>query len=114
MRRAVLLLPMCLLAANMPPPQVVIPSQSLPNGVVGSSFSAQLTVSGGKAPYKWFLAQGTVSSAGPSTGTLPQGLSLGVDNGAITGTPTAIGTSTFNVVVSDATGSASPPTTLSI
>ena len=113
MRRAVLFLPMCLLAANTPPPQLVIPANSLPNGAVGSPYSAQLTAIGGKAPYQWFLAvpTGSVAPAGPNS--LPQGLSLGA-NGAITGTPAAIGTSNFNVVVTDATGLTSPPATLSI
>ena len=67
-----------------------ITTASLPNGVVGSSYSATVTVSGGTTPYTFSL----------SSGNLPAGLSLS-SSGAISGTPSATGTSTFNVQVQD-------------
>ena len=90
------------------PPQVVtanlsitiasnlkITSASLPNGVAGNSYSASVTASGGTTPYRFT----TIS------GSLPAGLSLSTA-GAITGTPTTAGTSSFTVQVKDTN---SPP-----
>jgi hypothetical protein len=57
----------------------------------GSPFTRQLTASGGVAPYTWTL----------NSGLLPDGLALAT-NGVISGTPTAIGSSSFTVKVSDA------------
>ena len=52
--------------------------------------SQQLAATGGLPPYRWSLA----------SGTLPSGLSLST-NGLISGTPTAAGTSSFVVRVTD-------------
>ena len=57
-----------------------------------------LTATGGRAPYTWAL----------SAGTLPTGLALNGASGVISGTPTALGTSTFTVTVTD---SAAAPNT---
>jgi len=51
-----------------------------------------LNVSGGTAPYVFSLA----------TGQLPAGLILGAANGTISGTPTAAGSFSFSISVSDA------------
>jgi Putative Ig domain len=56
-----------------------ITSNSLPNGQIGSAYSAFVGATGGTTPYKWSL----------SSGTLPAGLSLNAATGAISGTPTA-------------------------
>jgi hypothetical protein len=66
---------------------------SLPNGVVGVSYSASVVASGGTTPYTWSL----------TAGTLPAGLTLNTSTGAITGIPTTVGTSNFTVTVTDST-----------
>jgi hypothetical protein len=58
---------------------LVATTTSLPNGQVGSAYSAALAATGGSLPYKWTIA----------SGTLPAGLSLNGSAGTITGTPTA-------------------------
>lgn len=66
---------------------------SLPNGTVGTSYPGSLATitTGGLTPYTWTLTKGT----------LPPGLQLTQSTGAITGTPTTQGTSTFTITVSD-------------
>jgi len=79
--------------ATLPPrpDPVSILTSTLPNGQVGTPYSATLAATGGTAPYTWSL----------TSGTLPAGLSLG-STGAITGTPTAAVTSTpLTLKVSD-------------
>ena len=68
-----------------------VTTTTLPGGTVGSSYSEQLSATGGATPYSW-----TVSS-----GSLPAGLSLS-SAGVISGTPTAAGSPTFTVRVTDA------------
>ncbi|MBY0397202.1 MAG: Ig domain-containing protein, partial [Thermoleophilia bacterium] len=61
----------------------------------GAPYSAQFSVSGGKAPYAWTLA----------SGTLPPGLSLDVGTGLVAGTPTTIGSYPgIQIRVADASG----------
>jgi uncharacterized protein (TIGR03437 family) len=67
-----------------------ITTTSLPNGQVNVTYSTGLTVSGGTPPYSFSLL----------SGSLPNGLVLN-SNGVISGTPTANGTSTFTVRVTD-------------
>ena len=73
-----------------------ITTSSLPDGVVGESYVAELSASGGETPYSW-----TVIS-----GALPAGLTLS-SAGSISGTPTTAGTSSFTVRVSGADEAAS-------
>ena len=61
----------------------VVQTASLPAGVVGIAYAANLQASGGKSPYVWSV----------KSGMLPAGLSLSAA-GAISGTPTASGDST--------------------
>ena len=61
---------------------------SLPNGTVGSSYSATITASGGTQPYSCSI-----------TGTLPAGLIL--TGCTISGTPTTAGSTTVSVTVTD-------------
>jgi hypothetical protein len=68
-----------------------IMTKSLLGGTAGTPYSAALAVSGGAAPYQWAV----------SSGSLPQGLTLGITSGAITGTPSSSGTSAFTVQVRD-------------
>jgi large repetitive protein len=71
-------------------PAPTIQSSSLPFGDVGTPYAAQLQATGGTGAYTWSVTQGA----------LPDGLSLS-PAGAITGTPTAVGSSSFTVQVTD-------------
>ncbi|HTQ55988.1 MAG TPA: putative Ig domain-containing protein [Bryobacteraceae bacterium] len=65
----------------------------LPNGSVGAAYNQTLSGSGGVAPYAWSLA----------SGALPTGLTLvsSPTTASITGTPSAPGTATFGIQLSD-------------
>jgi sugar lactone lactonase YvrE len=71
------------------PPSVTSPAQL--QGTAGSAFSQTLTAGGGYGPYTWALA----------SGSLPAGLRLNPTTGVISGTPTAAGTTSFSVRVTD-------------
>lgn len=63
------------------------------------AYGAQFVVAGGTAPFTWAI----------SAGSLPTGLALGtstVNNNTITGTPTALGSSTFTITATDSVGRA--------
>jgi hypothetical protein len=60
---------------------LAVTTSLLPNGMVGSSYSATLAAGGGTPPYTWAVTSG---------GALPDGLTLS-SAGAITGTPTSTG-----------------------
>jgi len=77
---------------EVPPTPLTITTPSLPEGVVGTPYSATLEASGGLLPYTWSI----------SSGTLPAGLSLDPSTGVIDGTPVTAGTSDFTVMVTDA------------
>lgn len=62
----------------------------LPPGTIGVAYSQALTASGGTPPYTFALM----------SGALPSGLSLST-GGVISGPPSAIGTSTFTVGITD-------------
>jgi hypothetical protein len=72
-------------------PAPVVATTSLPAGIIGTTYSAQLGASGGTSPLAWTVA----------SGSLPAGLSLST-GGLLSGTPTALGTSTFTVKATDA------------
>jgi acid phosphatase len=69
---------------------LTISTTSLPAGMDGQGYSAQLNATGGTAPYTWSVA----------SGALPVGLTLS-SSGAISGVPGAAGTSTFSAKVTD-------------
>jgi subtilisin family serine protease/chitodextrinase len=71
---------------------LVITTATLPDGEVDAAYSQTLVASGGKTPYVWSV----------TAGALPDGLSLDGATGAISGTPTTVGTSVFIVEVTDA------------
>ena len=77
------------LVANVPNPVVV--ALAAPNGTVGTSYTDQATATGGTSPYVFSV----------STGSLPAGLSMDA-SGAVSGTPTVAGASTFSVTATDA------------
>ena len=68
-----------------------ITSGSLPAGVVGTSYTATLTASGGTPPYTWTILNGS----------LPAGLTLNPSTGVISGTPSTAGIFGFTVMVTD-------------
>jgi hypothetical protein len=70
-----------------------ISTGSLPAGDVGTPYAAQLQAAGGSGAYTWSL----------TGGALPDGLTLST-SGAISGTPTVIGSSAFTVRVTDEAG----------
>lgn len=71
---------------------LTVTTTSLPAGTADVWYSAKLAASGGIRPRTWSITQGA----------LPAGLSLDSVTGAISGTPTALGTASFTVNVSDA------------
>ena len=79
---------------------------TLPSGVVGTSYSANLSASGGTPPYSnWAFS-----------GSFPPGLNLNASTGAISGSPSTAGGSpfAFNVTVKDSLGAISAPQSFSI
>jgi Putative Ig domain/Abnormal spindle-like microcephaly-assoc'd, ASPM-SPD-2-Hydin/Immunoglobulin domain/Immunoglobulin I-set domain/Protein of unknown function (DUF1565) len=77
-------------SATLAVTSLAISMTSLPTGLVGQGYSAQLNATGGATPYSWSVA----------SGALPAGLTLS-SSGAISGTPTTAGTSTFTAKVTD-------------
>jgi len=75
---------------------VSVTTTSLPNGTVGTAYSSSVSATGGTSPYTWTL----------SAGGLPAGLTLS-GGGAISGTPTLAGASTFTLKVTDSAGGTS-------
>ncbi len=78
---------------HVKPADLVIVTSSLPDGREGVVYSQELEATGGVAPYAWEII----------SGSLPQGLGLGRQDGTISGTPAnaAIGTSVFTISVTD-------------
>lgn len=86
---------------------LVISTQSLPGATVGVAYAATLMATGGTPPYAWSI----------SSGSLPAGIVLNANTGALSGTPSAAGI--FNIVVraSDVSSPvqvASQPLTISV
>ena len=69
---------------------LAVSTTSLPNGTKSVAYGKSLAASGGTSPYSWSL----------SSGAVPTGLTLS-SSGAISGTPTVAGTSSFTVAVKD-------------
>ena len=68
-----------------------VATTTLPGGTQYVAYVATLAASGGRMPYSWSIA----------AGTLPAGLVLSGSTGAITGTPSNSGTFPFTIQVSD-------------
>ena len=76
------------------PAPLAISTTALPNGQLGTAYSATLVATGGRAPYSWTLM----------SGTLPTGLTFNAAAGTITGTAAALANSvtlTFRVTDSE-------------
>ena len=80
--------------APPPPKPPNITTTTLPAGTVGVPYSQPVQVTGGTGALTWTIV----------AGTLPAGLNLNSTTGAISGTPTAVGPSSFTVRVQDADG----------
>lgn len=80
-------------ASPSPTPAVTISTGSLPGAVVGQSYSAAMSASGGTPPYSWKLASGEI----------PSGLALDASTGKIDGTTSAAGTFNLTVKATDST-----------
>jgi len=73
-------------------PPLVVTTATLPDGIVGHSFNANVVAQGGNpGADTWSV----------SSGTLPNTLVLNTATGAISGTLTAVGTFTFSIQVKD-------------
>lgn len=72
-------------------PALTITTTSLPNGITSTAYSASLASTGGSGAVAWSV----------TVGSLPVGLTLNANTGAITGTPTTAGTSNFTVQAAD-------------
>lgn len=77
------------------PFQLTIVSTDLPDGQAGKYYSSRVVVSGGISPYSFSV----------QNGILPPGLILNETTGDIGGTPTAVGSYTFTIQVTDAESS---------
>ncbi len=80
-----------------------VTTTSLSQGQAAVAYSATLSATGGTAPYSWSV----------KSGALPAGLSLSTA-GAISGTPTAAGASTFVAQVTDSKSASASSGNLSI
>jgi Putative Ig domain len=70
---------------------VITTTSPLPVGVVNAAYSDTLTATGGNGAYTWSI----------TNGTLPAGLTLNSSTGIISGVPTAAGSSSFTIQVTD-------------
>ena len=70
-------------------PPVITTSSSLPDGLANLPYSQTLEVTNGVAPFEWLVV----------AGDLPAGVSLAVDTGVLSGTPTTAGCYSFRVRV---------------
>lgn len=83
------------------PPTIVLPATALAGGTLGSAYSASITAaSGGTAPYSYAV----------TAGALPGGLTLNASTGAITGTPSALGSFNFSITATDSSTGTGPYT----
>ena len=70
----------------------IIDSPNPPQAFLGFPYSYQLTVAGGTPPHVWSM----------TSGSLPAGLALDSQTGLISGTPTAVGNTSFTAQAQDA------------
>lgn len=77
--------------AGIVPAPLTIQTTALPGGTSGISYVGTLTGTGGSAPYLWKVI----------TGSLPAGLTLNPQTGAISGLPASAGVFSFTAQVTD-------------
>jgi hypothetical protein len=80
-------------AVVIEPVGVAISTTKLPDGTVGTPFSAAVNASGGYTPYKWALVSGSLPSG------ISSAESTNTESLDLAGTPTAAGTYSFTVSV---------------
>lgn len=81
------------------PATITLPAVVLPGGVLGAAYTGNTgPASGGTAPYAYSI----------NAGALPGGLTLNPSTGAITGTPSALGTFNFTVTATDSSTGTGP------
>jgi hypothetical protein len=73
---------------------IIVTTNSLPDGIIGSSYSQTLQAIGGSGGYKWSVA----------SGSLPAGLTLDAGTGKISGTPRTAGAFTIFIEAADSSG----------
>jgi N-acetylneuraminic acid mutarotase len=73
---------------------LAISPSSLPAATLGVAYNQTITASGGNPPYSYAV----------TAGALPTGLALNASTGAISGTPSAIGSFSFTITATDARG----------
>ena len=78
------------LSITISAPTLKVTTTSLPNGVINNLYSATVNATGGVQPYTWSLSGN------------PAWLSINGSTGVLSGTPTATGTFSFTVKVTDA------------
>jgi phosphodiesterase/alkaline phosphatase D-like protein/outer membrane protein OmpA-like peptidoglycan-associated protein len=77
-----------------PAAMVITNNTPLTTGPSGTAYSVTFGVTNGTGPYTWTIAGGS----------MPVGFNLGLNTGTMAGTPSGIGTYTFDVKVTDAVG----------
>jgi hypothetical protein len=83
------------------PPTIVLPATPLPGATLGAAYTTSiLPASGGTSPYAYAV----------TAGALPGGLNLNAATGAITGTPSALGTFNFSITATDSSTGTGPYT----
>ena len=75
-------------------PAIVVNPAGLPSGTVGSAYSQTISATGGNGTFTYSV----------SVGALPAGLSLNASTGAISGTPSSVGSASFTITATDGTG----------
>lgn len=82
-------------------PTLALPATTLPGGTLNVAYSESITAaSGGTAPYAYAV----------TAGALPGGVALNPASGALTGTPTALGTFNFSITATDSSTGTGPYT----
>jgi hypothetical protein len=80
------------LIVNNPPTRLVITTTSLPNGTVGTHYSATVQAAGGNSPYRYWYTEG---------GSMPRGLHFNAITGILSGVPSHAGTHSIKFLVRD-------------
>ncbi|GLQ86469.1 putative Ig domain-containing protein [Dyella flagellata] len=79
-------------------PIITVSPSTLPGATQNSSYSQTVTATGGTSPYTYAV----------TSGTLPSGLTLNANTGAVSGTPTVYGNYSFTITATDSSGGTGP------